>query len=65
MNIGNAYRRARNALGFEKPHFAVTVHLDNRYEQDDKYTRPCLAFFYFLKEYTFWIFVINASVRRF
>ena len=29
MNIGNAYRRARNALCFEKPHFAVTVQLDN------------------------------------
>ena len=29
MNIGNAYRRGRNALCFEKTHFAVTVHLDN------------------------------------
>ena len=29
MNIGNAYRRARNVLCFEKPHFAVTVQLDN------------------------------------
>ena len=29
MNIGNAYRRARNALCFEKSHFAVTVQFDN------------------------------------
>ena len=29
MNIGNAYRQARNALCFEKPHFAVTVQLDS------------------------------------
>ena len=29
MNIGNAYKRARNAPCFEKPHFAVTVQLDN------------------------------------
>ena len=29
MNIGNAYRQARNALCFEKPHFAVTVQLVN------------------------------------
>ena len=29
MNIGNPYRRVRNALCFEKPHFAVTVQLDN------------------------------------
>ena len=29
MNIGNAYRRARNALCFKKRHFAVTVQLDN------------------------------------
>ena len=29
MNIGNAYRRARNALCFEKPNFASTVQLDN------------------------------------
>ena len=28
INIGNAYRRARNALCFEKPHCAVTVQLD-------------------------------------
>ena len=27
MNIGN--RRARNALCFEKPNFAVTVQMDN------------------------------------
>ena len=29
MNIGNAYRRARNALCFEKADFAVTVQLGN------------------------------------
>ena len=29
MNTGNAYMRAHNALCFEKPHFAVTVQLDN------------------------------------
>ena len=29
MNIGNAYRRARNALRFEKTHFAATVQFDN------------------------------------
>ena len=29
MIIGSAYRQALNALCFEKPHFAVTVQLDN------------------------------------
>ena len=29
MNIGTAYRWARNKLCFEKPHFAVIVRLDN------------------------------------
>ena len=29
MNVCNAYRRARNALCFEKSHFSVTVQLDN------------------------------------
>ena len=29
MNIGNAYRRARNALCSEEPYFTVTVQVDN------------------------------------
>ena len=29
MNIGNAYRRARKALYFEKQQFVVTVQLKN------------------------------------
>ena len=29
MNIGNAYRRARNALCYAEQHFAVTVQLDD------------------------------------
>ena len=45
MNIGNAYRRARNALRFEKPHFAVTVQLDNvkaKNRQKNQSIRPKL-----------------------
>ena len=29
VNIGNAYRQARNLLSSEEPHFAVTVQQDN------------------------------------
>ena len=29
MNIGKAYRQARNALCFEKPPITVTAQLDN------------------------------------
>ena len=47
MNIGNAYRRASNALCFEKKptHFAVTVQLDNikaKSRQKNQSIRPKL-----------------------
>ena len=44
MNTGNADRRARNALCFEKPHFAVTVQLDNIKAKKSKYDTQAIPF---------------------